>query len=92
MKLYQHRTERDAFVTTVSVLAITTVILGGKGGLMVGARDNLSVSGGHCASVVDGGSKCWITETVGVSRTSSKYRFQLESCLLQYYTGATCLT
>jgi hypothetical protein len=31
VKLYQHRTERDAFVTTVAVLAITTVIfpLGG---------------------------------------------------------------
>lgn len=34
---------------------------------MVGACDNLSISSGHCAGVVDGGSKFWITETVGVS-------------------------
>ena len=27
VKLYQHRTERDVFVTTVAILAITTVLV-----------------------------------------------------------------
>jgi hypothetical protein len=71
VKLYQHRMERDAFVTTVAVLAITTVHISPLGlhgwGLMIGVGDDMFVSGGYCACVDDGGSESWITETMGVA-------------------------
>ena len=73
VKLYQHRTERDAFVTTVAVLAITTVrtrtFFGCHfvWGLMIGVGDDMFVSSGYSTCFYDGGSECWITETVGVA-------------------------
>ena len=68
VKLYQHRTERDAFVTTVAVLAITTVRYTlSRCQLMIGVGDDMFVSGGYCACVDDGGSESWVTETMGVA-------------------------
>ena len=72
VKLYQHRTESDAFVKPVAVLAITTVHIARLwvcvgGGLMIGVGDDMFVSGGYCACVDDGGSESWVTETMGVA-------------------------
>lgn len=67
MKLYQHRTERDAFVTTVAVLAITTVLCTLAAWADEGVGDDMFVSGGYCACVDDGRSEYGVTETVGVA-------------------------
>jgi hypothetical protein len=67
VKLYQHRTEKDAFVTTIAVLAITTVPLSVAKELTIGISDDMFVSCRYCVSFEDCRSKYWTEEIMGVT-------------------------
>lgn len=68
VKLYQHRTERDAFVTTVAVLATTTVFVSSVTfAHFEGISDDLSFPCRHCFSVHDCGSKYRSPQVLGIT-------------------------